>query len=195
MLFRSEQGEANIIPKDLNICDPIHSIIFDNKFQFVPAKLQTEFPFKTPLKSLLKTEPPAVLKKDPLKGHTKESAQASLFYSIFSILSAYNSKVPESFSELRQKIVKQLRNTTPEFKIRDFHFNLNFGKYKQFLNDFLEGKVQIDPDLIMLDTFAHVLQRPIVVLSSLEKHADNKVQYFGTMQEDKPPIEIGRAHV
>ena len=97
----------------------------------------------------------------------------------------------ESFSELRQKIVKQLRNTTPEFKIRDFHFNLNFGKYKQFLNDFLEGKVQIDPDLIMLDTFAHVLQRPIVVLSSLEKHADNKVQYFGTMQEDKPPIVLG----
>jgi hypothetical protein len=62
-----------------------------------------------------------------------------------------------------------IRNT----KFRDFVFKMNFDKHKEYLQNFLKGKVGVDPEFLLVEAMAIALMRPIVLISSLKRHRAN----------------------
>ncbi len=51
-------------------------------------------------------------------------------------------------------------------KLKDFTFNLNYKNYQEFIDDFIQGKVGMDPDLYLAEALAMALHRPMIFLSS-----------------------------
>ena len=76
--------------------------------------------------------------------------------------------------------VKQLKKGVLANKLKDFSFNLNYNAYNKFLNDFLKGKVSMDPDLLLVQALAEHLFRPIVIISTLPRHDSNKILKFNS---------------
>ena len=69
--------------------------------------------------------------------------------------------------------------------MKDFTFNLDYTAYNDFLNDFLKGKVSMDPDLLLVQALAEHLFRPIVIISTLSRHDGNKILKFNANSEKK----------
>ena len=91
---------------------------------------------------------------------------------------------------MRKIAVKQLKKGVLANKLKDFTFNLNYNAYKDFLNDFLKGKVSMDPDLLLVQALAEHLFRPIVIISTLSRHDGNKILKFNANSEN-PPFVYG----
>ncbi len=54
----------------------------------------------------------------------------------------------------------------------------------------MQGKVGMDPDLYLAEALAMALHRPMIFLSSLERHKDKPIFSFNT-ESDKPPLIYG----
>ena len=102
----------------------------------------------------------------------------------------YGCKIPESINELRIKTSKHIKKNILGIKLKDIQFNNNHQKYRQFLQDFENGKENIDEELILARALAIETHRPFIFISTLEKHSENPVFTFNK-ESVKPPIILG----
>jgi len=184
------KGDEKVIPACLDLDDPIHRVIYDRELPYEPAKLITSFPFEMPKPSALKTQPPRIVTKEKLCGFTEENWLDSFFWSTISILAIYGSSSPPSTLELREKAFKKLKSGILNNKLKDFTFNLKYDDYKNFLQEFKDGKVGLDPDLYLAEALALSLYRPMIFISSLAKHKE-KPYFTYNHTSDKPPLIYG----
>jgi hypothetical protein len=181
--------QGDYVPPELDLSDKCHRMVFDHKPNYTPIQLFTSLPVQLPKPSLAKTRPPKVEENEPLLGYTVENVHNSFFWSVISILAVYGCKVPESTLELRKAACKKMRQTVLNNKIKDFTFNLNHRRYKQFIDDFLAEKVGLDPDFYLAEALAIVLYRPIIILSTLKRPNGEKVFQYNT-ESNKPPLVL-----
>jgi hypothetical protein len=66
---------------------------------------------------------------------------------------------------------------------------LNYAKYTDFCQKFEKGLVGIDANLYLVEAMASILYRPIIVISTLERHSE-KIYKYNT-ESDKPPLVYG----
>jgi hypothetical protein len=59
---------------------------------------------------------------------------------------------------------KRVKSGVLNNKLKDFVFDLNMNKYRQFKDDFADGKVGIDPKFYHADALAKYLYRPMVII-------------------------------
>jgi hypothetical protein len=76
--------------------------------------------------------------------------------------SLYGSNVL-TVKEYRMKAVKRMRkNGILNTKLKGFTFNLNYKDYNDFRNDFVCGKVGLDPELYLAESLFTELRRPMI---------------------------------
>ncbi len=92
--------------------------------------------------------------------------------------------------ELREQSVKKLKQGILSKQMLDFTFKMSYNDFNAFLTDFKLGKVGPDPNMYLIHSLALCLYRPIIVISSLERHKDKKVIHFHE-NCNKPPIVLG----
>jgi hypothetical protein len=59
-------------------------------------------------------------------------------------------------------------------KLKDNSFNNKSHLYREYLQNFEKGKVNVDKDWIMVDALATVTHRCIIIISSLERHKQQR---------------------
>jgi len=185
-------GEENIydIPEGLNLESPIDQIIFDKKLPYLSVPIFTEIPAQLPKAELPKTVPPKIGKKPKLGGFSETTVNSSFLWSVISVLIAYRCKLPESIETLREQIVKKTKSSILGAKMRDFQFNLNTREYYLFLEKFLQGTVGVDHNFYFVQILSEILHRPIIIISTLERHRSQQILKFNE-EADKPPIILG----
>jgi hypothetical protein len=117
----------------------------------------------------------------------------SFFWSVISVLAVYNCTQPESTLAYRAMAVKKLKSANcgiRNTKLRDFVFKMNFEKHKEYLQNFLRGKVGVDPEFLLVEAMGIALMRPIIVISSLKRHKAKPVLNFNS-DKDMPLIILG----
>jgi hypothetical protein len=157
-------------------------IIYDNKLPYEPCKSHTNLQIQVSKPKELKMTPPKVKAHDKFFGFTEEEFENSLFWSIVSIFAVYGCKIPSNINDLRK------------FKLKDQTFNNNHMAYRNFLQEFENGKHTIDKDWIIMEALAKVTYRPIIILSSLNEHKEKKIFKFNH-ESIKPPIFLGTYRV
>ena len=192
VLAQKTFGKPNekIIPDCLDLDDEVHRIIFDKELPYQPVQLYTSFPITMPKASALKTVPPKIENPGKLLGFTEENVHDSFFWSTISILALYGCNIPKSIMELRQMALKKLKSGILNNKLKDFTFNLNYNEYKQYLDNFGQGTVGMDPELYLAEAFASSIHRPIIFISSLARHKNKQIFHFNHDSE-KPPLIYG----
>jgi len=192
VLAQKKMGKLGekFIPECLDLDDEVHRIIFDKELKYEPAMLYTCIPNPMPKPSHTRTIPPKITLEDKLLGFTPANINDSFFWSTISIFILYGCKVPNSTLELRKMAMKNLRKGILNNKLKDFVFKLNYENYSQFVTDFLEGKVGMDPELLLAESLAQAMHRPMVIISSLKKHNGCKIFQFN-WESDKPPLVYG----
>ncbi|MFN9910733.1 MAG: hypothetical protein ACK56F_32275, partial [bacterium] len=129
-------------------------------------------------------------KEERLLGYTEENVQDSFFWSIISILTLYKGALLGSVREYRLAALKKLKSGILNNKLKDFTFNLNRAKYQQFIDDFANGKVGLDPDFYLVEATAAVLRRPLIFISTLERHKNKPIFSYNEKMET-PPLIFG----
>ena len=191
LLQKIRGNNEKIVPTCLDLDNEIHRMIFDKELPYEPAKLYTSLPITVAKPGTPKTRPPNVLPEEKYLGFSEKNIADSFFWSTISILSIYNCVLPADTLEYRKLAVKKLRKgTILNNKLKDFTFNLNYNNYKEFIEDFLEGKVGLDPDLYLAEALALALHRPMIFLSSLERHKNKPIFSFNP-ESEKPPLIYG----
>jgi hypothetical protein len=165
-----DENETKVLPTFIDLEDPVHQIIYDKGLNYEPCKLYTSLPITVPKPSELKTNPPKVSKKERLYGFNENNVHDSLFWSLLSIYALYNCKIPDSINELRSLIVKKVKDGILGIKLKDNSFNNKSHFYREYLQNFEKGTVNVDKDWIMVGALATVTHRCIIIISSLERH-------------------------
>jgi len=182
--------DEKIVPDCLDLDDDVHKIIYDKEFPYEPAQLFTSLPITLPKATALKTKPPKIETEKEFLGFTEENLHESFFWSTISILAFYRCQIPSSTLELRKLALKKLKSGILATKLRDFTFKLNYNDYKNYLDDFGQGKAGMDPELYLAEALAAALHRPIIFISSLPKHHEKPVFHFNH-ESEKPPLIFG----
>jgi len=181
------------IPETLSLSDPVDRIIFDHKLCYEPVPLYTldklvpkstlpEFVNRKPVKDI------SFLNEDFL-GYTEGSVKQSLFISIRSIQYAYNCQLSDP-TFLKQEAIKKLKASLTNHKILDFQFKNDKTAYNEFLRNFQFNNGPVDDNLYLVELIAIVLNRPFTIISTLEKHSQNKILQF-VHDSKKPPFVFG----
>jgi len=192
VLAQKTMGKKNekFVPECLDLDDEVHRIIYDKEFPYEPARLYTTTPIVIPKPSALKTIPPKIKEPEKLLGFTEDNVHDSFFWSTMSILALYGCQVPESTLDLRKQALKKLKSGILNTKLKDFTFKLNYNAYKEYIDNFQQGKVGIDPEMFLAEALALSLHRPMIFISSLEKHKARPVFQYNH-DSDKPPLIYG----
>ena len=179
-----------ILPTYIDLEDPVHQILYDMELPYIPCRLYTSLPVIVPKPTVLKTIPPRITPVAKYLGYTKDSIPDSFFWSVISVLVIYNCSLPKSIMELREQAVKKLKQGILVKQLLDFTFKMSYEKLNSFLSDFKAGLVGPDPNMYIIHALALCLSRPILVISSLEKHKEKKIFHFHE-NCNKPPIIVG----
>jgi transposase InsO family protein len=190
LLQKIRGKDEKIVPNCLDLDNEVHRIIYDKELPYEPVRLYTSMPIVQPKPGAAKTRPPDVLPESDLLGFSPENVHESFFYSTISILALYNCHLLESTLEYRKLAVKKLRSGTLNLKLKDFTFNLDYKACQDFINNFLEGKVGLDPELYLAEALASALYRPMIFISTLERHKNKRIFNFNR-DSDKPPLVYG----
>jgi hypothetical protein len=106
-------------------------------------------------------------------------------------LSLYGSNAL-TVKEYRMKAVKRMRkNGILNNKLKDFTFDLNYRDYTDFINDFVSGKVGLDPELYLAESLSTELHRPMIFISSLDRHKQKPIFSFNVATSHTPPLVYG----
>ena len=179
-----------VVPDCLDLDDEVHRIIFDKELPYEPVTLYTSLPIELPKTTSVKTVPPVIHKEERLLGYTEENVNDSFFWSIISILALYRGALLGSVREYRQQALKKLKSGILNNKLKDFTFNLNRTKYLNFIDDFAAGKVGLDPDFYLVEAMASFLRRPLIFISTLERHKAKPIFSYNEKM-DTPPLIFG----
>jgi hypothetical protein len=192
VLLQKIKGENHkIVPYSLDLENEIHRLIFDKELPYEPARLYTSLPIVLPKPAVLRTRPPDILPEEKLLGFTEDTVKDSFFWSTISILALYNCVLLKTLQEYKVLAMKTLRkNTLLNNKIKDFTFNMNYNEYKNFVDDFYNGKVGMDPNYYLAEALAYGLYRKVIIISSLDRHKEKPILTFNP-QSEKPPLIYG----
>jgi hypothetical protein len=67
---------------------------------------------------------------------------------------------------------------------------LNYNEYRKFIDDFIKGEVGLDPEFFLAEALAQCLYRPMVIISTLDRHKDKPIKKFNR-ESTKPPLIYG----
>ena len=171
------KGEK-ILPAYIDLEDAVHQILYNLELPYQPCKLYTQLHIILPKPSALRTVPPKITPTEKYLGYREEQIPNSFFWSVLSVLAIYNCTLPESIKLLREQSIKTLKKGILGKQLLDFTFNMSYDKYNEFLDAFKEERVGPDPNLYLVHALALCLYRPIIVISSLERHQATKVMHF-----------------
>ena len=179
-ISETRQGDP-YIPPHLALGNPVHQLIFDLKFEYIPVPLymlkekvsRTEFK-RAPIEKFEL----ANYHELPYCGYKKEDCDESLFHAIRSIEYAYNCNLSE-IDSLREKLVKYLRASIIGLQVKTFSFNDNTAEYKSWLENLKKGKCGLDPNLYCLEGLPKILRRKCIFISSFPLHNGEKVLQTG----------------
>jgi len=190
LLQRIHGNTEKVIPEYLDLDNEVHRIIFDKSLPYEPVKLVTSLPVEKIKPTAEKTVPPNVSKEDRLCGYTDSQVNDSFFWSTVSIIALYNGPLPSSVKEYRVLAAKKLKSGVLNNKLKDFVFNLDLNRYRRFMEDFTNGKVGLDPNFYLAEALAESLYRPMVIISTLERHCKKPIMRFN-QESVRPPLIYG----
>ena len=167
-----KDNKETFIPDYLTLDDPVHRLIFDSKLQYRPCPiLRNEEVAKAFLSKTPCTEPPLhTYLSLPNLGYTDNELDDSFFISIQSLQYLSRCKALDSLS-MRQATLKTLNKGVLRLKLNSFVFDNNMERTKQFLHNF-KTNGPIDNQFLLIEAFSYAMHRPVLVISSLEKHKD-----------------------
>jgi hypothetical protein len=178
--------DDKVVPEYLDLDNEVHRIIFDKGLPYEPVNLVTRLPVEKPKITLPKTVPPSILKEERLLGFSDANVKDSFFWSTVSIIAIYNGPLPSSVMEYRLQATKKLKSGVLNNKLKDFTFNLNYNEYRKFMDDFIKGEVGLDPEFFLAEALAQCLYRPMVIISTLDRHKDKPIKKFN--RESTKPL-------
>ena len=171
------------VPDYLHLDDPTHQIIFDKKLNFEPVPLYINNQVQKSNNGLYDF----TYLSDPLFGFTSENVNDSIFISIRSIQTIYKCTVID-ISTLRQQIIQKLNKSLYiKQSIISHDFDNQTHRFKQFTSDILSGSNPLDTQLLMLNIISQVLNRCLIIVSSLHKHKDSPIIKINP-STNKPPF-------
>jgi hypothetical protein len=182
--------EDKVVPEYLDLDNEVHRIIFDKGLPYEPVNLVTKLPVGKPKITLPKTVPPSILKEERLLGFSDVNVRDSFFWSTISIIAIYNGPLPSSVMEYRLQAAKKLKSGVLNNKLKDFTFNLNYNDYRKFMDDFVKGEAGLDLEFFLAEALAQCLYRPMVIISTLDRHKDKPIKKFNR-ESTKPPLIYG----
>jgi hypothetical protein len=103
-----------------------------------------------------------VKEKGKFHGFTDQNVHDSFFLSTASILAVHNCKPIQKTTDLRELAVKELKKGVLALKLRDFTFDNNYARYREYLEEFKKGKHSIDENFFLIEALALALYRPII---------------------------------
>jgi len=178
----------NYIPPYLTFDDASHRIIFNKKLNCEPIPIITSEADLKAYKSASAQSTPIddTYLSSKYLGFTEENVNDSLFISTISLQYIHNCKVMTSL-DLREACIKKIKPSILGLKLKDFIFDQNSKDYHNFIDKLRSTQGEVDPDLYVVEALALVLTRPIIVISTLEKHLNSPIlKYNGHI--NKPPF-------
>ncbi|MEI6382006.1 MAG: hypothetical protein WCO81_14200, partial [Cyanobacteriota bacterium ELA615] len=189
---RKKLDNEKVVPSCLDLDNPVHRIIYDKELPYEPAQIYTQLPIVLPTPSARKTVPPNIEPEPPLLGFTPMTVKDSFFWSLLSLMALYNCQIKYTPLDLRKMALKQLKNSILINKMKDFTFKLDLYRYHNFVKAFESGKIGIDPDMYLIEALSNKLLRPIIIISTLLRHAKKKIISFNNNGDfDRPPFIFG----
>ena len=192
VLAQQKRGTSNekIVPPCLDLDDTVHRIIYDRSLSYEPVQVYENLPIELPKPSALKTIPPDIAPKEKFFAFKENNVHDSFFLGVAAILAVYNCKPIQKTTDLRELAVRELKKGVLALKLRDFSFNNDYSKYRDYLEDFKRGKYTVDQNFFLVDALASALYRPIILISTLAKHKNEPIIKFNP-ESKKPPLIFG----
>jgi hypothetical protein len=184
-------GDEKVVPTFLDLDDKVHRLIFDKELLYEPCRLYTSLPIELPKPTSIRSVAPRITQLGDILVFRVDNVHESFFWSTISTLAMYGCHLPESTQELRIKAMKKLRSGILNNKLKDFTFHLNYNNYNQFVEDFKAGKVGLDPEMYLAEALATALHRPMIFISSLDKHKSQPIFYVNYDMKSIPPLIYG----
>ena len=125
----------------------------------------------------------------PLDNTIKDNGDA--FYEcILAILNHMKCSTPPTVEDLREKMIKHMKNSTIGRQMKQFRFNNNHIKWLDFLQNHSQKLTYVDKDLMTV--LAETIARHIIIIRDDGTDKDSLIQNFNRNQgASKPPLYIG----
>jgi hypothetical protein len=186
--------KVKILPLHIDLENPIQRIIYDKELPYEPCLIQQKLPVVLCKITRTKTTPPIRKHEGKFYGFKPENVDNSLFWSYISVIAVYGCKIPESTSELRKLATKETKRGILGIKLKDQSFDNIHMKYRTYLQEFEDGKHNVDKDWILIEALAKATYRCIIIISTLSKHKDRPIIKYNP-ESTKPPIIMGAIEV
>jgi hypothetical protein len=186
--------KAKILPLNIDLENPVQRIIYDKELPYEPCLIQQNLPVVLCKITSTKTTPPIRKHEGKFYGFKPENVDNSLFWSYISVIAVYGCKIPESTSELRKLATKDTKRGILGIKLKDQSFDNVHMKYRTYLQEFEDGKHNVDKDWILIEALAKATYRCIIIISTLSKHKDRPIIKYNP-ESTKPPIIMGAIEV
>ena len=167
------RDRENEYPSFLNACDPIHHYIYtqDLRYRPIPLYLGSERICKTKVDR--KTYDPIFIPSYYEKkniGYTDSNLTRTWFLAIQSIYYDMNCKFLDE-AEVRKEAVSLCRKGLLAHKIKSYCYGGHHVQAKQYLQDFQDGKANVDKFLFMMETIAEAIRRTIILITMSDTEA------------------------
>ena len=160
------RDKENEYPPFLNKCDPIHDYIYcqDLRYRPIPLYLGTERVCKTKVdrKTYDPIFIPSYYEKKNL-GYSDSNLIRTWFIAIQSIYYDMNCKFLDE-AEVRKEATLLCRKGLLSHKIKSFCHGGHHVQAKQFLQDFQDGKTNVDNFLFLLEAIAEAIRRTMILI-------------------------------
>ena len=194
VLGQLQPANTNVVqvPPHLLLDDKVDKIIFAHKLCFEPVQLYLHDEYiprskLSPPYLNLPYKDPAYLKEEYL-GHTEQSVKNSFLYCIRSIQYAYGNTLI-NISQIKNQIKEKMNKHIIKYKLIQ-NMNNSQENFKSFLKPLEDDILPIDDDFLMVEFIAQIISRPIILISSLDKHKNKPIFKFQN-QIQKPPFIMG----
>ena len=178
----SRVPQDNYIPDHLNLDITSHQIIYTEKLKFKPVTfLLLDNKAKTINELANKKIKQANMHWNDLSmlGFTNDNFNDSLFICLQTIAYLYKINIVP-ITEFKKRIVDSLKGIY-SIQISSSHFDNDYVKYKQYINDFLNKPNQpLDPDLVMLKTISPIIRKKLVIINTTELLQGKSIIEYGT---------------
>lgn len=179
-----KEGQCTV-PPYIDLEDPCHRIIYDNKIMARPLPHKKEGDdFKQYLKHT-DYVPPLFFEelKQKYLGYTEAEAANSLAISLQLLLEVMNCGV--TFDNILKGLSTAIRTGIERASFMDFIFHHDKGAFQSYIKQLEKGNLFIDKKLFIFKILSEVMFRPITIISSVPEFPSIK-EFNGSAY--RPPI-------
>ena len=183
-IVKPKDGQ-NSVPAYIDLEDPCHRIIYDNKIMARPLPNKTQGEDIRKYLKLTDNVPPyyfAQLKQKFL-GYTEEEAPHSLAISLKLLLEIMNCGV--NFDNILKSLSSTIRTGMERACFLDFIFNQDKNAFNEYIKQLEQGTLVIDKKFYIFKILSEVMFRPIIIISSTTDFP--KIKEFNSSAY-RPPI-------